>query len=80
MLASYDIINLKTFKLITYFNEVYGLEQQVKLIDNVNNRLKDDLQLEIKKSTKISNCFFSFFSFDFIKVGEVNINLSSSIS
>lgn len=42
------------------------LEQQVKLIDNVNNRLKDDLQLEIKKSTKISiaAASFSVYAFD----------------
>lgn len=69
MLSSYDIINSKLFKLIIYFREVDVLEQQVKLIDNVNNRLKDDLQLEIKKSTKISiaAASFSIYAFEELK-------------
>ena len=56
-------------KIIIYSREVDDLERQVKLIDNVNNRLKDDLQLEIKKSTKISiaAASFSIYAFEELK-------------
>ena len=52
------------------------MEEQVKLIDNVNNTLKEDLKNQIKKSSKISiaAASFSIYAFDQIKEELKNID------
>lgn len=52
------------------------LEEQVKLIDNVNQTLKEDLKNQIKKSSKISiaAASFSIYAFDQLKKELKNID------
>ena len=52
------------------------MEEQVKLIDNVNQTLKEDLKNQIKKSSKISiaAASFSIYAFDQLKKELKNID------